>query len=94
MILSRNSRSYFELLQAKVSQAMAHHGRDTPYFIDDDPVVANYEAIREVWLDSSPIKTVCQRHRFSRSQYYEKEDRFVEHGLPGLFPEVKTVPVS
>lgn len=94
MILSRNTRSYFELLQAKVSQAMARHARDTPYFLDDDPVIANYEAIREVWIDGSPIKTVCQRHGLSRSQYYEKEDRFVEHGLAGVFPEVKTVPVS
>ena len=94
MILSHNSRSYFELLQAKVSQAMARYARHTPYFLDDDPVITNYEVIREVWFDHSPIKAVCQRHGLPRSQYYEKEDRFVEHGLPGLFPEVKTLSIS
>lgn len=94
MILSHNSRSYFELLQAKVSQPMARYARHTPYFLEDDPVIANYEVIREVWLDGSPIKTVCQRHSISRSQYYEKEDRFAQHGLAGLFPEVKTLPFS
>jgi len=73
---------------------MAQITRRTPYFLDNDPVIINYEVIREVWFNRSPIKTVCQRHGLSRSQYYEKEDRFVEHGLPGLFPEVKTLPIS
>ena len=94
MILSHNSRTYFELLQAKVSQAMAQYSRHTPYLLDDDPVITNYEVIREVWFDGSPIKTVCQHHGLSRSQYYDKEDRFVAHGLPGLFPEVKTLAFS
>ena len=94
MILSHNSRSYFALLQAKVSQGMAQFGRYTPYLLDDDPVLTNYEAIRDVWLDGSPIKAVCQQVGLSRSQYYEKEDRFVKHGLPGLFPEVRTLPIS
>ena len=73
---------------------MARYARHTPYFLDDDPVITNYEVIREVWLDGSPIKTACHRRGLSRSQYYEKEDRFVEHGLPCLFPEVKTLPFS
>ena len=73
---------------------MAQHKRRTPYFLDNDPVIINYEAIRAVWFDRSLIKTVCQRHGFSRSQYYEKENQFVEHGLPGLFPEIKTIPIS
>ena len=94
MILSLNSRSYFELLQAKVSQAMAQHSSHTPYLLNDDPVIMNYEVIREVWSDGSPIKAACQRHGLSRSQYYEKEHRFVAHGLPGLFHEVKTLPFS
>ena len=94
MILSLNSRSYFELLQAKVSQAMARHGRSTPYYLEDDPVITNYEVIRQVWFDGSPIKNVCERHDISRSQYYEKEDGFVDHGLPGLYPEVRTLPFS
>ena len=73
---------------------MAQHKRRTPYFLDNDPVIINYEVIRAVWFDRSPIKRVCQRHGLSRSQYYEKENQFVEHGLPGLFPEVKTLPIS
>ena len=74
MILSHKSREYFKLLAAKVSQAMAQHSSRTPYFLDDDPVIANYEIIRQVWFDGAPIKKVCQSHDLSRSQYYEKED--------------------
>ena len=94
MILSHSTRSYFLLLQAKVSQGMARYGRPIPYFVEDDPVIANYELIRAVWLDGLPIKRACQRHSISRSQYYEEEERFVEHGLLGLFPEVKTLSIS
>ena len=73
---------------------MARHGRSTPYYLEDDPVITNYEVIRQVWFDGSPIKNVCERHDISRSQYYEKEDGFVDHGLPGLYPEVRTLPFS
>jgi hypothetical protein len=62
--------------------------------VDDDPVIANYEILRKVWFDSVPIKSVCQSHGLSRSQYYEKEDRFVKHGVLGLFPRLKTLPYS
>ena len=73
---------------------MARYASHTPYFMDDDPVIRNYEMIREVWFDGTPIKNVCQRHNLSRSQYYENEDRFIKHGLLGLFPEVKALPYS
>ena len=94
MILSHKSREYFKFLAAKVSQAMAQYSSRTPYFLDDDPVIKNYEIIREVWFDGKPIKNVCQRYNLSRSQYYEKEDRFVKHGILGLFPKLKTLPYS
>jgi hypothetical protein len=94
MILSHKSREYFKLLAAKVSQAMAQYSSRTPYFLDDDPVIANYEILRQVWFDGAPIKNVCQRHDLSRSQYYEKEDRFVKHGVLGLFSKLKTLPYS
>ena len=94
MILSHKSREYFKLLAAKVSQAMAQYSSRTPYFLDDDPVIANYEILREVWFDGAPIKNVCQSHDLSRSQYYEKEDRFVKHGVLGLFPKLKTLHYS
>ncbi len=94
MILSHKSREYFKLLAAKVSQAMAQYSSHTPYFVDDDPVIANYEILREVWFDGAAIKNVCQRHDLSRSQYYEKEDRFVKHGVLGLFPKLKTLRYS
>jgi transposase len=89
MILSQKNRDYFKFLQAKVSQAMAHHSSHTPYLLDDDPVIKNYEIIHEVWFDDLPIKEVCKKHNISRSQYYEKEDRFVKHGVLGLFPDIK-----
>ena len=73
---------------------MARYGSRTPYFVDDDPVIRNYEMIREVWFDGTPIKNVCQRYELSRSQYYEKEDRFIKHGFWGLFPELKVLPYS
>ena len=77
-------------MQAKVSQAMAKFSMSTPYLVEDDTVITNYEIIREVWFGGVPIKNVCKRHNLSRSQYYEKEEGFVKHGLLGLFPEVKT----
>jgi hypothetical protein len=94
MILSHKSREYFKLLAAKVSQAMAQYSSRTPYFLYDDPVISNYEIIRQVWFDGAPIKNVCQSHELSRSQYYEKEDRFVKHGVLGLFPKLKTLHYS
>jgi len=94
MILSHNTRSYFELLEAKVSQGMGQFGRPTPYLLTDDPVITGYEIIRDVWQDGVPIKEACKQHGLSRSQYYEREDRFVKWGLPGLFPDVRTLPIS
>ena len=79
------------MLQSKVSQAMAKFDRRTPYWLEDDPVIANYELIRDVWFDSCAIKRACLRHDVSRSQYYEKENRFVQCGIVGLFPEIKAV---
>ena len=90
MILSNKNKEYFKYLQAKVSQAMARFSTNRPYLVEDDPIVTNYEIIREVWFEGVPIKNVCKRHNLSRSQYYEKEEGFVTHGLVGLFPEVKT----
>jgi plasmid maintenance system killer protein len=89
MILSHKSRDYFKLLQAKVFQAMAKHQSPSPYLLDDDPVIRNYEIIHKVWVNSAAIKDVCCQHQISRSQYYEKEDGFVKFGVVGLFPEIK-----
>lgn len=94
MILSHKSREYFKFLQAKVAQAMARHGSRIPYMLDDDPVIRNYEIIREVWFDGTSIHYVCQKHKLSRSQYYEKENYFIQYGMLGLFPEIKTLPCS
>lgn len=89
MILTASTRAYFQELQAKVSKAMAHVGSPTPYFVEGDPIIVNYELIREAWLEGAAIKSVCQKHNLSRTQYYDKEDRFVQFGLPGLFPDIK-----
>ena len=35
---------------------MAQYSSRTPYFLDDDAVIANYEILREVWFDRVPIK--------------------------------------
>lgn len=73
---------------------MTRYGSHVPYFLEDDPVITNYEVIRQVWFDGSAIKTVCEQHGISRSQYYDKEDGFVDYGVPGLYPEVRTLPFS
>ena len=89
MILSPKCREYFKGLQAKVTQGMAQHASSTPYFLEDDPIVRNYEIIREVWIERVSIQSVCHKYKISCSQYYEKEDLFVKYGLLGLFPEIK-----
>jgi hypothetical protein len=94
MILSPKSRNYFKFLQAKVSQGMARHGSRTPYLLDDDPIIRNYEIIHKVWSERAAINKVCLENKISRSQYYEKEDDFVRYGVLGLFPEIKTVTFS
>lgn len=94
MILSQKTRDYFKILQAKVSQAMAQHQSRSPYFLDDDPVIRNYEIIRQVWVNDAAIKGVCQTHHISRSHYYERENYFIRHGLLGLFPEIKALTSS
>lgn len=94
MVLSHKSKESFKLMQAKVAQAMARYSNTTPYLVDGDPVIRNYEIIRDVWLEDQPIKRVCRLYGLSRSQYYEKEQRFVNHGVPGLFPDVKKLSCS
>jgi hypothetical protein len=90
MILSQRTIDYFSGLQARVSQAMAKVAGTRPYFVEHDPVIANYEILREIWVERGPIKAVCQRRDVSRSQYYELETRFLRHGLAGIFPDFKT----
>ena len=69
-------------MQAEVSQAMAKFSTNRPYLVEDDPIITNYEIIRDVWFKGVPIKNVCKRHNLSRSQYYEKEERFVKQPWP------------
>jgi hypothetical protein len=85
MILSPGSIRYFKLLSSKVTKEMASYHSATPYFIEGDPVINHYEILRKVWLTSIPIKQACLEHQISRSTYYEIEDRFIRHGLAGLF---------
>ncbi|MDP6736601.1 MAG: transposase [Nitrospinaceae bacterium] len=85
MILSPAAIKYFKLLSSKVTSAMASHQCATPYFIETDPVIRHYEVLRKVWFGSVPIKQACTEHGLPRSSYYEIEDRFVHHGLAGLF---------
>ncbi len=64
---------------------MASYHSATPYFIEDDTLISRYEILRKVWFGSVPIKQVCLECNLSRSSYYEIEERFVRHGLAGLF---------
>ena len=85
MILSPTTIMYFKLLSSKVTNAMASFHSATPYFIEDDPVINHYEALRKIWFDHAAIKQVCLEYHLPRSSYYEIEDRFVRDGLAGLF---------
>jgi len=73
---------------------MGPHGNRSPYYLEDDPVITNYEIVREVWVGNSSIKEACEKYHISRSQYYDKEDAFVNYGFPGLYPEIRTLPLS
>ena len=86
MILSPSSLTYFSLLNSKVSKAMAAHHSETPYFVENDSLIDHYEMLRKVWLGGVPIKQSCLQHSLSRSTYYEIEERFIGHGVAGLFP--------
>jgi hypothetical protein len=91
MIITSELREYFQRLQARVSHGMAKFASHTPYIVFEDPVVTNYELLRETWFQGVPIQNVCRKHNLSRSQYDEKEGRFVEFGVVGLFPEIKAL---
>jgi hypothetical protein len=68
---------------------MAKSGSKRPYFIYDDPVINNYELLREIWVKRKPIKETCRQRNVSRSVYYETEKRFLQHGIAGIFPDFK-----
>ncbi len=65
-----------------------------PYCIKNDPVIRSYEIIRKVWQDGEPIKSVCQSFDLSRTQFYEKENSFIQYGMAGLFPKVSKIACS
>ena len=77
MIITPESREYFQKLPARVSHGMALFNSSTPYFVAEDPVIANYEMLHETWFQGVPINAVCIKHNLSRMQYDEKEERFV-----------------
>ena len=85
MILSPKSIEYFQAIGAKVIAAMANQQTKSPYYVDDDPIIQNYECIRSVWHKSLSIQKACEKYRISRSQYYLLEKQFVTHGMAGLF---------
>ncbi len=84
MILPAASINYFRMLSSKVTQGMASSYSETPYFLEQDPVIDHYEALREVWFGPVAIKHVCLKYHLSRSSYYELEERFIRYGLAGL----------
>ena len=73
MLFSPSAMEKFKSLQSKVLQGMAQFGVKTPYFIEGDPTLSNYERIRDVWWKSLSVKKACDLHRISRSAYYELE---------------------
>jgi hypothetical protein len=91
MIFSRDTVKYFKSIGSMAIQGMAQKKAKTPYFLDDDLVISNYECIRDVWHDKSSITDACNRHSIPRSTYYMLEEEFIKFGVPGLFPIMKQV---
>lgn len=85
MIISSNTTQYFRMIASKVTAAMAVHHASTPYYIEDDPIIRNYECIRDVWYHHLPIVKACSKYQIARSSYYELEHRFITYGMAGLF---------
>ena len=58
----------------------------TPYLLEgDESSIVRYEAIRAVWLENRSVQSVCEKHKITRSYYYDFEKRFVQLGVVGLF---------
>ena len=96
MIFSAQTTKYYNSLNSRVIKGMALNHSKTPYFIKDEPIIRNYECLRDVWHSSLSISTACSKHNMSRSAYYQVESKFVEHGLAGLFDiagNIRTEPV-
>ncbi len=79
--------------QADRKQVEAWKMKRRPEFNYEESSVPEYQLPDPLkTIDGKPIKYVCQSYDLSRSQYYEKEDQFIEHGILGLFPKFKTLP--
>ncbi|MBC8553589.1 MAG: transposase [Candidatus Brocadiales bacterium] len=88
MILSNAAQGYFREIVAKVAAEIGKQSSNTPYWIENDTILNSYECIREVWTGRNTMQNALNKYGISRSSYYELEDRFVLHGLPGLFSAV------
>ena len=86
MILTKKSIQYFQSLNSRVLQSMAEHQSKTPFHYEDEIFFVQYECLRSIWKSELSIKTACQKHKISKSSFYEIERRFIVNGLPGLFP--------
>lgn len=68
---------------------MAEYQAGTPHFLADDSFIRNYEIIREVWYRRGSVKSACGHFAINRNQYYALQDKFIMHGVIGLFPDIR-----
>jgi hypothetical protein len=88
VILTERQLRELAELPSVVAQALPHAPNpDVPFFLNE-LVVRNYEMLRSVWVDSSPIASACQSAKCSRTDYYRVERAFLRHGMAGIFPEL------
>jgi hypothetical protein len=85
MIFHESSIAYFNAMKAKVSKGMVLSGQSSPYEVAEEPILREYECLREVWRGRVPVKRVCARYGVSRSAYYGFESKFLRYGVCGLF---------
>jgi hypothetical protein len=85
MILSQSTQQYFREIVSKVATGTGEQSSKTPYWIHDDLILSRYECIRAVWTGRDTISNACCQFGVTRSLYYELENKFIEHGVLGLF---------
>ena len=85
MIFSQSAQQYFREMVSKVAAGAGEKFSKTPYWIENDLIINNYECIRAVWTRRSTISNACSQFSVARSSYYELENKFIKHGVLGLF---------
>jgi hypothetical protein len=91
MLFTEKQLKYLAELPSTVAHALPEaRNADVPFFLNDDPVIDNYELLRAVWMEGKSIQAACQGAGCSRTEYYHLEEAFVQHGVVAVYPDLGT----